>query len=263
MAAAGAVATASSPLAGTPVGATGGPARRYSGSDLSTWTQVVGPGARSGCGQAEVGSYDIATVHHGAFSELRANTAHRGVMAHNVNVRTIVDGLAADHRHVAGFEFRLPYRPARGAWPDNAQTVEGGLFVSNERVGPVYGAAFQWRLNPWASGFGDLLCRTGGDDVGLVWTPSSHLPPDEEWHRVKFAVDVTDGVAAVSIDGSELPTVRRSGPDRIAVSDTTAATSARLQAAVINLWPGAASIGPGHRAEVRNWSWTWRRTRIG
>lgn len=226
--------------------------RRYSGADLDGWEETLGAGVWAAPGQAPVVRSDIESVHVGSHSSLRANVARRGVMAHNINVKRIVDPAAADHLHVGAFDFRLPYRPAPGAWPDNAQTVEGGLFVRDGNdTGCDYGLAFQWVLNPWLPGFGDVRCWTSMS--GGAWSPSSTLTPDRRWHRIEFVLDVRNASASMTIDGVGIPVafVADETPGR---GDETAA---RLQAELISLWPGANPIAPSHRADFRNWTWDW------
>ena len=256
-AAVGAVATASSTsLLAAPIGADTVPDRRYSGADLDGWEESLGAGNWAAPGQAPVDRDDIDSVHAGTQSILSANIARRGVMAHNINVKRIADAGAHQHVHIGAFDFRLPYRPVPGSWPDNAQTIEGGLFVGDGGgTGKDHGVAFQWVLNPWMSSFGDIWCRTQAN--GGSWGPSTSLAPDQRWHRVEFVLDIGNASASMSIDGVGVPAAFVTAFVTEDEAGRGTENSARLQAGVISLWPGNNPVAPRHRAGFRNWSWDW------
>jgi hypothetical protein len=218
------------------------------GTDLTGWESVLGDGLYTAPGLAPVSSADIAIRHSGASSTLRANTAQRGVMAHNIAFRRSIDASLFEFRHACSFSFRLPYLPTTGAWPDNAQTLEGGFFIWDGGATRLdYGLAFQWVLNPWMPTFGAIRCWSG-----TQWLSLGYLTPDTNWHTAQLSFDRRAMQAGLLLDGSPVP---------IALTSTVkdgwgTETAARLQAEVISLWPGSSTVAPSHRAEFRDWSWT-------
>lgn len=253
-AAAGAGAVAGSPLLTGPASAViGPPEREYSGSDLSEWEEALGDALWVAAGQDQVTASDIRSRHNGGSSTLRANVKRRGVMAHNINFRRIIDDDAFDYVHAGSYEFKLPYLPEPGSWPDNAQTLEGGFFIwdgGGTRLD--HGLAFQWILNPWMSTFGDLLCWTPAN--GGSWAPAGHLEPDTEWHTFAFTLDVGNQATAMTMDGEEILSsfVAMEKP-----ANWGTETASRLQAEIVSLWPGDNPDAPSHRAKFRNWTWQW------
>jgi hypothetical protein len=168
-------------------------------------------------------------------------------MAHNITFKRQVDTTALDTVHVAQYAFRLPYTPTTGAWPDNAQTAEGGFFVWD---GPTtrldYGVAFQWVLNPWMPTFGSIRSWTGSR-----WTTTGFLAVDTNWHTVSMTFDPRHASAALSIDGIAIPATLTTTPK----AGWGTEVAARLQAEMISLWPGSNQVAPSHRLEVRDWTW--------
>lgn len=223
------------------------PSSLLSGSDLTGWETVLGDGLYTAAGQASVNLGDIATAHSGTHSTLRANVARRGVMAHNITYKRQVDASSFDTAHVAQYAFRLPYMPTTGAWPDNAQTAEGGFFVWD---GPTtrldYGVAFQWVLNPWMPTFGSIRTWTGSH-----WITTGFLTVDTDWHTVSMTFDPRHSAAALTIDATPVPAALTVTP-KIGWGTEVAA---RLQAEMISLWPGNNQVAPSHRLEVRDWTW--------
>ena len=223
------------------------PSSLMSGSDLAGWETALGDGVYTATGQAPVDIADIATTHSGTHSTLHANVVRRGVMAHNITHKRHVDATAFDTVHVAQYAFRLPYMPAAGAWPDNAQTAEGGLFVwDGPNTQLDYGLAFQWVLNPWMPTSGSIRCWTG-----TRWTNTGFLAVDTNWHTVSMTYDPRHSTAALSIDGVAVPA---------ALATTTkvgfgSEVAARLHTEVISLWPGSNHVAPSHRLEIRDWTW--------
>lgn len=225
------------------------PSWQANGTDLSTWQTVLGDALYAAPGQAAVDATDIETVSSGTLSTLRANIKRRGAMAHNVTFKRIIDTTLLDSAHTCSYQFRMPYLPQQNAWPDNAQTVEGGFFIwdgGNTRLD--YGLAFQWVLNPWQSNFGAVNIWTGSG-----WQPTGYLAPDTEWHTVQMSFDPRNNLATLSIDNNSLATqlTKTAKP-----SNWGTETAARLQTEIVSLWPGNNPTAPSHRAEMRNWSWT-------
>jgi hypothetical protein len=225
------------------------PLWQASGSDLSDWETVLGDAVYTAPDQAAVSGNDISTVDSGAFSTLVANTARRGVMAHNITFKRVVDTTLFDSVHTVGFQFRLPYLPTVNGWPDNAQTVEGGFFIwDGGATRRDYGLAFQWVLNPWQSNVGTLNIWTGSG-----WQSTGYLAPDTGWHSARMTLDRRNTAATMTIDGSVQPTALTTTPK---ASDWGTETAARLQTEIVSLWPGDNAVAPSHRAQFRNWSWT-------
>ena len=228
------------------------PPRDESGTDLSGWTVVLGDGTYAAPGEAPVAIDDIATVHDGAASELRANILRRRIMAHNITYRRIRDSSAFDFTHLFECAFRLPYLPAIGNEDENAQTFEGGLFIWDGVTTRLdYGLAFQWGLNPWER-FGEMRCWTDSSDEH--WQPVGQLQPDTAWHQLQLILDFQRQATGFAIDGRRFPSQFVAIPK----SDTWgAAISAGVQLEVISIYPGESGAGAQHRAQVKDWRWQW------
>lgn len=236
-------------LGGSPAGAE--TVTTMTGSDLTGWEVALGDGLWAAAGQTPPNVGDITTDHHSTYSELRANISQRGVMAHNITFRRDINPAHLSTVHAVSFDFSMPYVPSPSAWPDNAQTVEGGFFVWDGPASRLdYGLAFQWVLNPWMSSFGDI--RTWSNIDGGRWVTSGHLNPDTEWHRSEFILDSAAGTCALLIDGAQIPAAFTANPK----SGWGTEVAARLQTEVISLWPGDNPNPPSHRARFRNWSWS-------
>ena len=244
------VATAQSARGATAsVPAAGGLSVTSTGSDLSTWQSVLGDALYSAPGQAAVGTADIELVNAGSISTLRANVKRRGVMAHNVTFKREIDASLFDSVHRCNYQFRLPYLPTTSAWPDNAQTIEGGFFIwDGAHTRLDYGMAFQWVLNPWQSDFGALRTWTGSG-----WQTAGFLTPGTAWHEIAMSFDRRNNVATLAVDNTALATQLTTTAKP---SNWGTETAARLQTEIVSLWPGSNQVAPSHRAEVRNWSWT-------
>lgn len=226
--------------------------KSYSGANLLGWETVVGDGILARPGQAGVSMSDIATNHLATHSELQANIQSRGVMAHNICFKRIIDDMALSYRHAASFEFRLPFIPDHGDQSQNAQTFEGGMFIwdgSGDRRD--HGLGFQWLLNPWMAEYGQIY-KWSMSHAG--WRPVVRLEPDTAWHAVSIELDPRSKLAELYIDDLHI--------DRVYTRRRKAEvwgqeTAARLQAEIISLDPGSNDVAPAHRAEVRNWTWDW------
>lgn len=225
------------------------PSTVISGTDLNGWTTVLGDGLYTVAGQTPVNSGDIATAHAGVSSTLRANVLRRGVMAHNITYKRQTDTTLFDSVHAVQYSFRLPYMPATSAWPDNAQTVEGGFFIWDGAATRLdYGQAFQWILNPWMPTFGTIRIWNGSS-----WMSAGFLPVDTNWHTVTMTFDRRNSAAGLAIDGVAIPTALTLTPKS---SSWGTEVAARLQAEIISLWPGSNPSAPSHRLEVRDWTWS-------
>ncbi len=236
-----------------PPGTTGAPIRSYSGTDLDNWEMVVGDGIWAATGQAPVAVSDLAASHHGTHSTLSANVWQRGVMAHNINFRRVIDNEALNNVHASSFEFRLPFLPEIGGWPNNAQTIEGGLFVwDGSGTRKDIGVGFQWLLNPWMADQGDM--RYWHRAQAGSWKKGGYLQPDTEWHRMEFIVDPTANWGQVFVDGVQISSHWVSEDKE---SSWGTETAARLQLELISLWPGDNAVAPSNQVEFRNWYWDW------
>lgn len=126
----------------------------YQGIDLTDWEIALGDSLYSCPGESTITLDDIETIHHGTKSELRANIVPRKIRSHNITFKRFIDNTAFNYIHNCGYKFCLPYIPQ----PDtnsvlNGQTIEGGIFVWDGVTDKLdKGIAFQWVINPWASG---------------------------------------------------------------------------------------------------------------
>jgi len=234
----------------TSVGATN--RRTYSGALLSgtNWAVALGDGRYSAPGVAPVDAADIKDVDLADRTELQANVFRRRIMAHNITFLTVRDQAALSFVHQACYSFRVPFVPTLGNFDLNAQTVEGGLFVwDGLRTRLDYGVGWQIVLNPWAPEFGDLFVWTGD-----TWQKVGHVGTDTQWHRVCLRVDPVRATTVLAIDGVRYPSIFSRTPKG---SDFGTEVAARLQAEIVSLDPGPTDPGALHKAQFRNWTWTW------
>ncbi len=221
----------------------------YSGIDLAGWEMVVGDGIYAKPGHDPVSLSDIATRNFGTHSELQANIAQRGIMAHNITFKRLIDDLLLQQRHVASYEFRMPFLPtSRGEF--NAQTFEGGFFIwDGGGKRKDNGLGFQWVLNPWMEDYG-WIYKWSMSSAG--WRRVLRIEPDTEWHRFDCVVDARTREASLEIDGL---TIDRAYTQRHKPDYWGTETAARLQVEMISLDPGPNESAPMHKIEVRNWRW--------
>ena len=230
----------------------------YQGTDLSNWLVAVGDGVFAAEGEAPVGQDDIATLHFGDHSELRANVHQRGIMAHNItyNQQTVPDAL--DYVHLCEFSFRLPYVPSTSNWEQNAQTFEASFFIwdgSNTRLD--YGIALQWILNPWMNSFGKIRTWVNVGDPAQprnVWKSIGQLNVDTNWHTIKLVFDYQFQTTAMAIDGNHCLSSFSTTPK---AGTWSGETVARFGAEIISIFPGSNPNAPSHTMEVRDWRWLW------
>jgi hypothetical protein len=222
------------------------------GKDLEGWTVDLGDALYWRPGEAPVDITDVETVHPGRYSELRANTKRRVIMAHNITYKRVIDQNVLNYIHRCSYHFRLPYLP-RPVMTDewNAQTLEGGFFVwdgANTRLD--YGIAFQWDLNPW-SDFGAIRIWTANGGAGQ-WVAAGHLVPDTNGHHVEMTVGASSQTAALMIDDTQYPVElsKTSKPDSWGTE-----VAARLQAEIVSIYPEPSGIRAAHKAQFRQWKW--------
>jgi hypothetical protein len=230
--------------------------RSYTGSDLLGWTTVVGDGVYAAPGEAGVSTDDIAVTNSGGFATLSANTRRRVVMAHTLAFTRVTDLAATSARHEVGFLFRMPYVPEVAAPDPVGQTVEGGFFVWDGAGSRLdQGAAFQWRVNPWAPDFGQVFAWSADADSG-TWVPIGTLAVDTTWHEMRIDLDLRPDRQRCRLDidgvvGSDL-LARETKPDFL--DDV----SARLQVEIISVDPQPSNqIRSIHVGQFANWSWRW------
>lgn len=229
-----------------------GDPREEGGTDLAGWTVVLGDGVYAAPGEPPVTDDDIETVNDGAVSELCANIRRRRIMAHNITYRRIRDRSAFDFTHIFECAFRLPYLPAIGNGEENAQTLEGGLFIWDGVTTRLdYGLAFQWGLNPWER-FGEMRCWT--NTKGQHWQPVGWLTPDTDWHTMQLILDFPRQATAFAVDGRRFPSQFVAIPKP---ESWGAAVSAGVQLEIISIYPGESGGGALHRAQFRDWRWQW------
>ncbi|WP_338256757.1 hypothetical protein [Dictyobacter halimunensis] len=227
----------------------------YGGKNFAGWDTVVGDGIYAAPGEAPVSTSDIETDNLPDYSLLQANIQRRVIMAHNITYKKIIDSQALTAAHEVGYTFRLPYLPSTSNTSENAQTLEGGLFVwdgANTRLD--YGAAFQWRLNPWAPDFGKLYAWQANADAGH-WAEIGYLKPDTAWHHLEIRLDIQARQAILNVDNIQ---------DTSAFSSVTkpadwgTEVAARLQAEIISIDPRPSNqIRALHQGEFKNWHWNW------
>lgn len=227
----------------------------YNGIDMSDWEVALGDALFSSNNQLPVAPTDIQSLSMGTHTELQCNRFNQGIMAHNITYKRLIDEQALAYRHLAGYQFRLPYLPSTSNGDLNAQTVEGGLFIwDGAQTRLDYGLAFQWVLNPWMSSFGDVWCWSSTN--GGQWVPSGYLKPDTEWHQLDLVFDYQTQATSLKLDGQTFLTSFTFTPKPDSWGTETAA---RLQAEIISIWPGwEASYAPMHKAEFKNWYWQWK-----
>ena len=225
--------------------------REYRGVNFAGWNIVVGDGIYAALGELPVSLKDIQTVHYSTYSELCANVRRRRIMAHNITFKRIKDKFAFQYVHLCRLKFRLPYVPSTNNSDMNAQTLEGALFVWDGRSTRLdYGLGFQWLLNPWMSNFGEVRSWRGGE-----WEGVGYLKPDTEWHELRIVVDFYRETTSLQIDSIRYPSyfAATSRPQTWGTE-----IAARLQAEIISVYPEPSGIRAIHKAEFRDWIWTWK-----
>lgn len=228
--------------------------REYLGNNMSSWEMALGDGIFAVPEQEPVSDADIAAAHSELSSELQANIQQRGIMAHNILFKQIIDGDALQFIHKCRYQFRLPFLPTTGNIDLNSQTLEGGIFIWDGMDSRLdYGMAFQWILNPWMSSFGTI--RYWEDRNGGQWATAGYLEPDTNWHQVEMTFDYRMALTTLVIDGNQY----RSAYSATAKAATWGTeTAVRLQAEIVSLWPGSNQTAPQHQAQFRNWAWIWQ-----
>ncbi len=227
--------------------------RQYQGTDLSGWEVALGDSLYNCPGEPEITLADIKTIHYGTYSELRANIVPRKIRAHNITFKRFIDDTAFNYIHTCGYKFRLPYLPQKDTNSAlNGQTIEGGIFVWDGVTEKIdKGIAFQWVINPWASGTINTWNGTGWDAVGS-------MSLDTTWHEVTMVVDYQRELTALKIDGNPISTIF----SRTAKVGWDANIAARLQAEIISVdIEGNCNIQALHKAEFKDWYWYWESAR--
>ncbi|MBN1427616.1 MAG: hypothetical protein JXB07_04470 [Anaerolineae bacterium] len=224
--------------------------RTLRGDNLSGWEMALGD-ARYACpGEPAVSPADIETIHTPGYSELRANIQRRAIMAHNITFKRVIDETALQALHSCRYRFRISQIPLPDITTEfNAQTFEGGLFIwDGHQTRLDYGMAFQWSLNPWDA-FGDLRTWTGA-----LWDTVGHIPVDTQWHEVEIDINFQQQTGALLIDditySTSLSQTQKS-------DDWGSEIAARLQAEIVSIYPGASCMQAMHKAEVKDWFWSW------
>jgi hypothetical protein len=232
------------------------PGREFHGSDLSGWKRCLGDGVYTAPGEAPVNAGDIDTLNLGSYSELQANIHAQRIMAHNITTRRIKDRLGLSYRFNGSFQFRLPYLPEKGDYDLNAQTLEGGMFVWDGAVTRLdYGLGFQWMLNPGGAidaDFGTMRCWTSTG--GGRWENVGYLEPDTSWHTAGLLFDLQQQTTSFTIDDQHYPTCFTATPKPASWGREIAPG---LQMEIISLFPGERGRGALHKAEFKDWIWTW------
>lgn len=231
---------------------------RYQGENFADWEVALGDAIYARPGEDGVTISDIETIHESGNSELRANILQRIIMAHNITFKRIFNSMARNFIHTCELSFRVPYLPVQDTSATlNAQTLEGGIFVWDGKNTQLdYGVAFQWSLNPWNE-FGVL--RSWSDTNGGEWINVGELAPDTEWHRVKIVADFRREATALVVDNKHFLTHFTKLPKP---PDWGSETAARFQAEIVSIDPEPSGMTAMHKAEFKDWKWTWEPARI-
>lgn len=227
----------------------------FAGRNLEGWRTALGDARHTAKGLEEVNIADIGTYHGADSSTLVANTAGRGVMAHNISYLRRVDEALA-YRHNAALSFRTPTIPEAVSGRPNGQTLEIALFVwDGAGSRRDIGLAMQWMLNPWSELFGGIRTWTSTDEDSR-WTPEpvAWLDPTDEWQRVEMSLDALGRTAALTLNGTSIPAqcTETKKPDSWAKT-----TAAALQIELVSLWPDDRPTAPTTYAECKDWEWSW------
>jgi hypothetical protein len=228
--------------------------RDLSSQNFASWSTVLGDGISALPGEAPVSASDVQTTHSASSTLLTSNVAARQIQAHNLTYFAVADALALQRKHVASYEFRLPYVPtADNSATLRGQTVEGGLFIwDGANTRRDVGAAFQWRVNPLRSDYGKLYTWRA-DGSSRFWQEVGRITPGTEWHRLRVEIDPVAGRAALAIDDI----VDNNALAREAPPGFGSDVAARLQIQTISAEPVANTAARKQQAEFRNWRWQW------
>jgi len=230
--------------------------KEYSGSSLNGWEIALGDALYARSGESPVALDDIETVHHltspeRSYTELFANVNRRVIMAHNITFYRIIDNAAFQYIHTCGYRFRLPYSSQADVDAEiNGQTIEGGIFVwDGSRSQLDYGMAFQWIVNPWMAGELNIWTGSEWQHVGNL-----DLADDaQQWHEVEMIVDYPRQATTLLIDKTQYQSLFTA----TSKSGWGIETAARLQAEVISIYPEPAGIKAVHKAQFKDWYWSW------
>lgn len=221
-----------------------------SGTNLSTWTTVVGDGNYNPPGVEPVNIADISCENEPDFSEVNANILKRQVMAHNITYIKDMDVEAMNCIHRARYKFQLPYVISTGNTDYNGQTVEGGLFVWDGADTQLdYGLAFQWVINPWDPNFKAIRYWDG-----TTWINLGTLEPDTSVHTIKFKLNMVNQTAYITLDGNTFSQNVFSSTVKIGWSSLI---ESRFQAEVISIYPGPTGPYLEQKVIFKNWRWKW------
>jgi hypothetical protein len=233
--------------------------REYGGSSLDGWELTLGDALYHPPEEPPVSLCDIELINHiscpeRSYSELLANVNLRPIMAHAIAFYRLIDETALSFVHSCGYKFRLPYLPQADVnSEENGETIEGGIFVwDGGQTRLDYGMAFQWVVNPWAEDSGHLKAWTTGEQ----WVQVGELPLASEalkWHEVRMVVDYPSQDTQLFIDETQYQSYLAATPK----TDWGTETAARLQAEVVSIYPQPSDIRAMHRAEFRDWYWSW------
>lgn len=227
----------------------------FAGRNLDGWRTALGDARHTASGLEAVNIADIASHHQPDASTLVANTAGRGVMAHNITYLRRVDE-AMDYRHTATISFRTPSKPEAVSGRPNAQTFETALFVwDGAGTRRDIGLAMQWMLNPWHELFGAVRTWTS-DGADSRWSvePVAWLDPSADWHSAELYVDPRARSAALTLDGKSVPA---QCTETVKPDNWARTSAAALQVELVSLWPDQRTVAPTTAAECKDWSWTW------
>jgi len=221
----------------------------FHGADLAGWDVQQGQSTFAAEGHTAVAETDIATLHQGSYSEIQANIARRGIMAHNVTLKQIIDAQAVSCVQTVSFIFRLPALPSRDSLDVNGQAFRVNLHGWDDAAGLAKGSGLQWMLDPRLPMYGALATWTSEES----WLQVGRLEPDTAWHIVQLAVSYPQQLAMLQIDGQPYPVQYASWRS----SGSEAVIGARLQLETISLYPGPDARGAFWSVQVRDWSWSW------
>jgi len=222
---------------------------RYSGRNLQNWEVTLGDSLLTIADQAPVGLNDIRTRHYYDYTSVDANINHRGIMAHNLTFKQIVDVKAIQVTHRAAFIFKLPTKPSRQNKNSNGHAVECGLFIQDgSTTQKQYAVLFRWIINPWRNDFGRVYIWNDAE-----WQSGSILQPDSLQHTVTFVLDRIDKKGTIQIDKLKFAGVFAETP----LTESSSGITAKLQFGVTNPFPPETGVNPTATVIFKNWKWEW------
>lgn len=138
---------------------------------------------------------------------------------------------------------------------ERGQTLEGGLFIWDGATTKLdYGAAFQWRVNPFESDYGKIYTWRAIPEGERYWKEVGYLEPDTNWHKLNITLNLETQTATLTIDDVVKDDTAFAQEQKPGFDDDV---TARLQMEIISADPRSSGVHLIHVGEFRNWSWRW------